>query len=113
MTRRSLRRRAPIVAACVLVLLGSAAAGAAIRASIVTIKPGHFAQLVGTAVYCQNGRTTGPEPRGFLCTLWSGTSTKRPAPGTYGVLVNGAAVTPYRIDARGAMVPVHHYDNPS
>ena len=106
------RNRLCLAALALVALFGAAGTGAAIK-SIITIKPGHFGQLTGTNVYCQNGHTAASiRERAFLCTLWTAGSNKRRSPGSYGMLVDAGGVTPYRIDRNGNYVPVAHYYNP-
>jgi hypothetical protein len=103
-------RRLLVVAVVVAALGGTGVAGAIVEGNVTTVKPGQWARLGATSVYCEAYIESGSHQPGFDCGDWAGNFH---VGGTYSGIIDEQGVEVDRWDASGRHV--HHvvtYLNP-
>jgi hypothetical protein len=88
------RRKLMLVATAAAALVGAGAAGAVIRANIVSITSGNYGDLVGTHITCKNLEDLESGLRSFLCFRYVPSGAT--ATGTYAIEMNTRGIVVQR-----------------
>jgi hypothetical protein len=94
-------KRLIVVAVVVAALAGAGVAGAIVEGNVTVVKPGQWARLGATSVYCQAYIESGTHQPGFDCGDWAGNNHFG---GSYSAIIDEQGVEVDRWDASGRHV---------